>query len=92
MVRLIYSMLTSLDGYTEFGWGDPEDEVVHSYINELQSAFGTYAHSGSANLHRAIRHIARRIEQKTEIIRRAPERPDPSLPVHGCTGLTGCPI
>ena len=30
MARLIYSMLTSLDGYTEdehgrFGWGAPED-------------------------------------------------------------------
>jgi hypothetical protein len=37
MARLIYSMLTSLDGYTEdehgrFGWGAPEDEEVHSYI------------------------------------------------------------
>jgi dihydrofolate reductase len=40
-------MLTSLDGYTEdedgrFGWGAPEDEAVHSYINELGSSFGTY--------------------------------------------------
>jgi dihydrofolate reductase len=47
MARLIYSMLTSLDGYTEdaqgrFGWGAPEDEAVHSYINELVSSFGTY--------------------------------------------------
>src|SRR5215813_10341244 len=47
MAKLIYSMLTSLDGYTEdahgrFGWGAPEDEVVHSYINELASSFGTY--------------------------------------------------
>ena len=47
MARLIYSMLTSLDGYTEdehgrFGWGAPEDEEVHSYINELASSFGTY--------------------------------------------------
>jgi dihydrofolate reductase len=36
-----------LDGYTEdehgrFGWGAPEDEEVHSYINELASSFGTY--------------------------------------------------
>ena len=47
MAKLIYSMLTSLDGYTEdehgrFGWGVPEDEEVHSYINELASSFGTY--------------------------------------------------
>jgi len=47
MAKLIYSMLTSLDGYTEdahgrFGWGAPEDEVVHSYINELASSFGAY--------------------------------------------------
>jgi hypothetical protein len=36
MGKLIYSMLTSLDGYTEdehgrFGWGAPEDEDVHSF-------------------------------------------------------------
>ncbi|MGA8429677.1 MAG: dihydrofolate reductase family protein [Candidatus Sulfotelmatobacter sp.] len=47
MGKLIYSMLMSLDGYTEdergrFGWGAPEDEEVHSYINGLASAFGTY--------------------------------------------------
>lgn len=47
MAKLIYSMLTSLDGYTEdeygqFGWGAPEDASVHSYINELGPSFGTY--------------------------------------------------
>ena len=47
MAKLIYSMLTSLDGYTEdehgdFGWGVPEDEEVHSYINEIGSSLGTY--------------------------------------------------
>jgi dihydrofolate reductase len=47
VARLIYGMLTSLDGYTEdkrgaFGWGAPEDEEVHSYINELASSVGTY--------------------------------------------------
>jgi hypothetical protein len=40
-------MFTSLDGYTEdghggFGWGAPEDEELHSCINELASPFGTY--------------------------------------------------
>jgi len=47
MARLIYGMITSLDGYTEdergaFGWAAPEDEGVHSYINELTSSVGTY--------------------------------------------------
>src|SRR2546427_13130088 len=47
MANLIFSMFTSLDGYTEdghggFGWGAPEDEELHSYINELASSFGTY--------------------------------------------------
>jgi dihydrofolate reductase len=47
MARLIYSMLTSLDGYTEdengkFGWGAPEDEDANSYVNELVSSVGTY--------------------------------------------------
>ena len=47
MARLIYSMIQSLDGYTEdedgkFGWGAPNDEAVHSYINELASSVGTY--------------------------------------------------
>ena len=45
--KLIYSMLMSLDGYTEdeqgqFGWSAPEDEEVHGYINELGSSVGTY--------------------------------------------------
>jgi dihydrofolate reductase len=40
-------MIMSLDGYVEdehgdFGWGAPEDEEVHSYINELASSLGTY--------------------------------------------------
>jgi dihydrofolate reductase len=47
MASLIYSMIMSVDGYTEdehgeFGWGAPEDEAVHSFINELGSSFGTY--------------------------------------------------
>ena len=46
MARLIYSMLMSLDGYTEdqhghFGWAAP-DEEVHSHVNELSSSVGTY--------------------------------------------------
>jgi dihydrofolate reductase len=46
MGKLIYAMLMSLDGYVEdeqgrFGWGTPEDEEVHSYINQLASSVGT---------------------------------------------------
>ena len=46
MGRLIYSMLTSLDGYTEdehggFGWATP-DEEMHSFANQLASSVGTY--------------------------------------------------
>lgn len=45
--KLIYSMLVSLDGFTEdengkFGWGAPDDEEVHDYINQLGSSIGTY--------------------------------------------------
>jgi hypothetical protein len=51
MGKLIYSMLISLDGYTEdehgrFGWGAPEDEEVHSYINALASSLGAYLITG----------------------------------------------
>jgi dihydrofolate reductase len=47
MGNLIYSMIISLDGYIEdehgrFGWGAPEDEEVHSYINALASSLRTY--------------------------------------------------
>jgi dihydrofolate reductase len=47
MGKLIHSMLTSLDGYTEdehgrFGWGASADEEVHSSINALGSSIGTY--------------------------------------------------
>lgn len=47
MAKLIYSMLTSSDGYTEdargaFGWGAPADAEVHAYVNALASSIGTY--------------------------------------------------
>jgi dihydrofolate reductase len=47
MAKLIFSMFTSLDGYMEdehgdFGWGAPDDEELHSYVNELASSVGTY--------------------------------------------------
>lgn len=46
MAKLIYSMITSLDGYTEddhgdFGWAQPDEDVL-SYITELTASVGTY--------------------------------------------------
>ncbi len=46
MARLIYSAITSLDGYVEdsmgeFGWAAP-DEEVHAFVNELERPIGTY--------------------------------------------------
>jgi dihydrofolate reductase len=46
MARLIYSAITSLDGYIEdangnFDWGEP-DEEAHSFINERTRSVGTY--------------------------------------------------
>lgn len=46
MAKLIYSMIQSVDGYTEdahgnFSWGAP-DEDVHAYVNELASSVGAY--------------------------------------------------
>jgi dihydrofolate reductase len=43
--KLIYSMIESLDGYAadesgNFDWAQP-DEVVHSFINDLQRSVGT---------------------------------------------------
>lgn len=46
MAKLIYSALTSLDGYGadedgKFDWAEP-DEEVHSFINDLARPVGTY--------------------------------------------------
>ena len=46
MARLIYSAITSLDGYTAdrdggFDWAEP-DEAVHRFVNELERPIGTY--------------------------------------------------
>ncbi len=46
MARLIYSAITSLDGYIEdeyggFDWAAPDAEV-HSFINDLERRVGTY--------------------------------------------------
>ncbi|MHB1342070.1 MAG: dihydrofolate reductase family protein [Coriobacteriia bacterium] len=46
MARLIYSAITSLDGYVadasgRFDWAEP-DEAVHAFINDLERSVGTY--------------------------------------------------
>ena len=46
MAKLIYTAITSLDGYVEdatgnFDWGAPGREV-HAYINDLERPIGTY--------------------------------------------------
>ncbi|MEV5967357.1 dihydrofolate reductase family protein [Kribbella sp. NPDC051952] len=46
MAKLIYSAITSLDGYVEdadghFEWAAP-DEEVHAYVNNLERPIGTY--------------------------------------------------
>jgi dihydrofolate reductase len=46
MGKLIYSMITSLDGYVSdpdgnFGWGAPEEES-HEFVAERSQSFGTY--------------------------------------------------
>ena len=46
MGNLIYSAITSLDGYIEdakgnFGWAAP-DEEVHAFVNQLERPVGTY--------------------------------------------------
>ena len=46
MAKLIYSAITSLDGYVadengKFDWAEP-DEEVHTFINELERPVGTY--------------------------------------------------
>jgi dihydrofolate reductase len=46
MAKLIYSAITSLDGYIadedgNFGWAAP-DEEAHSFVNDLERPVGTY--------------------------------------------------
>jgi dihydrofolate reductase len=46
MAKLIYSAITSLDGYVadehgNFDWAAPDDEV-HSFVNDLERRVGTY--------------------------------------------------
>ncbi|XHL86485.1 hypothetical protein PW683_02485 [Streptomyces niveus] len=46
MAKLIYSMISSLDGYAEAAEGDlgtgAEDQEVHTFVNDLFRPVGTY--------------------------------------------------
>jgi dihydrofolate reductase len=46
MAKLIFSAITSLDGYIEdeegnFDWGAPDEEVLR-FVNDLERPVGTY--------------------------------------------------
>jgi dihydrofolate reductase len=46
VAKLIYSVITSLDGYVadehgNFDWAEP-DEEVHQFVNDLERSIGTY--------------------------------------------------
>jgi hypothetical protein len=46
MAKLIYSAITSLDGYVadedgNFDWAEPDQEV-HTFVNDLERPVGTY--------------------------------------------------
>jgi dihydrofolate reductase len=47
MGKLIYSMITSLDGYASdsegrFGWGAPDDDELHAFVNDYSRSIRTY--------------------------------------------------
>jgi dihydrofolate reductase len=68
MARLIYSAITSLDGYVNdrdgnFDWAAP-DEEVHAFVNDLERPIGTYLYG-------------RRLYETMVFWETANERPDP---------------
>jgi hypothetical protein len=52
LAELIYSAITSLDGYIEdkdgkFDWAEP-DEEVHRFVNDLEREVGTHLYGRRA--------------------------------------------
>ena len=67
MGKLIYSAITSLDGYVadadgKFDWGVP-DEEVHAFVNELERSRRGLTHAGRP----AARHAAGRRERRARL-------------------------
>jgi hypothetical protein len=76
MGKLIYSMITSLDGYVSdkdgnFGWGAP-DEELHEFVGELSRGIGTYLY-GRGKPHTPTR-TSRRTSRTTPGSGRRPTR------------------
>jgi hypothetical protein len=51
MAKLIYSALTSLDGYVadqdgNFDWAKPSEEV-HAFVNDLERPIGTHLYGAA---------------------------------------------
>jgi hypothetical protein len=75
MAKLIYSAISSVDGYFEdaegrFGWAAP-DEEVHAFVNELERPIGTYLYgrprrptspSAAASFHNSVVHLRYRVD------------------------------
>jgi hypothetical protein len=77
-VKLIYSAIASLDGYTEdrtgaFDWAAP-DEAVHAFVNDLERPVGTYLYG-------------RRMYETMVYWETAHELPDPSAAVRDFTEI-----
>ena len=58
MARLIYSAITSLDGYIEddsgkFDWAEP-DEEVHTFANDLERSVGTHLYGRRRDVFRHV--------------------------------------
>ena len=73
MARLVYGVLTSLDGYVadeagNFDWAAP-DEEVHHFINQLESSVGTYLYGRKLYEVMAIWQNMPDIEQEPDVIR-----------------------
>ena len=73
MGRLIYSGITSLDGYTadaagDFDWATPDDEV-HAFINALERKIGTYLYGRRMYETMAFWETARELVDPPDVVR-----------------------
>ena len=73
MARLVYTVLTSLDGYVadeagNFEWAMPSEDV-HRFVNELESSVGTYLFGRRLYEVMAVWQNMPGIEQEPDVIR-----------------------